>query len=158
MSNNFNNPLKFRPYNNGPMRLEDVMVVYRENGIKPIKAELYHDFVESLCGLVFNTYLGDDIMSTEDRLNHFIWSWDKTVSMFFMMGFDLGDMGEKFTYFKNFFTDIYYKVEDKDSQLEKDILIVWEYIFNYNIIKPEKDVYNFIEIYKMFDNTNWFKK
>jgi hypothetical protein len=158
MSRNFNNPLKFSPYNHGPMNLDDVMGVYKQYGIKPIRVELYHDFVQSLCERIFSTYLGDEVMDEEDRENHFVWSWDKTVDIYFKMGFDLSDSGEKFKYFKNFFSEIFYGIDSKDAQLEEDIIVVWEYIFNYHIIKPEKDVYNFVEIYKMFDNTNWFKK
>ena len=157
MSDNFNNPSKYQDYNHYPMTLEKVMDIYSQHDIRPVRVELYYDFVNSLTELIFTTYLGDDVLTEKNKLEHFNWCWDKTVREFFEMGYDLGDMGAKYKYFRNFFLEIFYKVEDKTEKLEHDVLIVWEYIFNYFIIKPEKDVYNFIEIYKMFDNTNWFK-
>jgi len=158
MSNNFNNPQKYSTYNNGPMSLDDVMSAYKKHGIIPNRVELYHDFTSSLCDLIFTTYMGDDVTPIGERETHFDWCWDKNINNFFRLGFDLNDGGEKYKYFKSFFLDIFYLVDYKTKKLEDDVLIVWEYIFNYYIIKPEKDLYNFIDIYKMFDNTNWFKK
>jgi hypothetical protein len=158
MSDKFNNPLKYRVHNEGPITLDEIMDIYRENKIDLTKCELYRDFILTLCDTIFETYLGDELTPKENRLEHFMWCWDNTIDKYFKLGYDLTCEGDKEKYFGKFFFEMFYENTIKNYELEKDIKLVWNYIFNFYIIKPRRDVYNFIKLYNMFDNTNWFKK
>lgn len=161
MRNNLNETPKYSNYNNGPLSLEEVYDIYVDEKLNFTRVDLYRDFTNSLTNKIFETYLGhyDVVCDNMDKVQHFGWCWDNTIDTYFKLGYDLTDVdGEKYKYFLKFFISVYYNVDSTDiDTLEQDILVVWEYIFNYLIIKPHKDVYNFVGIVKMFDNTNWFK-
>jgi adenosine deaminase len=62
---------------------EQLEIWYRAHNIIREKAELYYDFLFSLLNLIDETYLGADVMqSEEDMMNHFTWCFNKVTSNF----------------------------------------------------------------------------
>jgi hypothetical protein len=62
---------------------EQLDIWYKGNNIIREKSELYYDFISSLINLIDETYLGSDIISTqEDMINHFMWCFQKVASNF----------------------------------------------------------------------------
>lgn len=157
MSLNFKKPIKYRDFIRNPIALEVITEIYKKNKINTNRVDLYHDFIISLCELVFETYLGDDLMSDEQRIEHFKWCWDKNIAIYKGMGYNLRNDKKISKYFEAFFVDIFYSAVDKDNLLRSEIQIVWGYVFNYNIIKSREDIENFIDLYGLFDDIKWYK-
>jgi hypothetical protein len=100
---------------------EEVDLWFKSNNIIPEKLELFSDFAKSLNELIVETYLGESdspnetkvTMSEEDKINHFIWCWNKVVGNFQKENIIFSRKGEHFDYFISFFQEIFYKQENK---------------------------------------------
>jgi len=149
------NTEKFLSYISNPLTRTSIELLYNSNYIMFEKCDLYRDFVLSLSDLIFTTYMGDKITKEEERINHFKWCWDRTVKNFEMENIYFGDNQELYDYFTNFMVEIFYSVEDKSNneKINHNVIKLWEYIFNYRIIKTRSDVDTFIEVYKMFEKS-----
>ena len=140
-------------YINTPLTRESIKLIYDSNNIIYERVELYSDFIQSLMGLMFTTYLGDDRTDETQQLNHFEWCWNKTIDNFKKEGIDFkGNVLGK-NYFSNFMIDEYYQVSEKNPQLNGKLTKLWLYIFDYRIIKVRLDIDTFISLYRMFDKS-----
>lgn len=146
MSNKY---LKFLNYLNTPLSNESVVIVYDANNVKFEKCELYGDFVLSLLALVFNTYMGDDLMGDEDRVNHFKWCWDKNVENFNLEGINI-ESDRLYDYFLEYMLEVFY-LSDKTNQ--NDNFKLWTDLFDYSKSRTQSDMDTFIEVYKLFEKS-----
>ncbi len=146
---------EFLDYINTPLTKESIDVIYQSNNIIYEKSELYGDFISSLIDLIFISYLGDDIMTLEQRIEHYNWCWNTTVDNYKKENKDFSDNLQAYEYFLHLLLDTYYTIENKDNKPELTINIrnLWIYIFNYRSIKPRLDVDTFLELYKMLSKT-----
>jgi len=151
--NKKNNKLNFLTYINSPMSKESIDVLYNANNIKYEKCELYNDFVQSLLMLAFDTYMGDDVTELKDQIKHFKWCWDTNVSNFKGEGVSF-ESDKLYSYFLEFMLEVYYSAVDKSlfEKANKNVLILWDDIFNYNKIKTNADMDTLLEIYKLFNS------
>lgn len=145
--------------NNSPMSKENIAFLYSTNSIKYEKCELFGDFVQSLLNLVFDTYMGDEMYGGEEitdiagQKSHYKWCWDKTVEMFKKEGIFIGDYKSQ-KYFMDFMLFAYYPQNKSAlSNLNINILTLWDFLLNYNNLKSKPDVETLIEVYKLFDNS-----
>ena len=142
---------RFLAYIHQPMSFEAIQMIYTKNNIIFQKCELFNDFVKSLLLTVFDTYMGDDVTTPNEQLNHFNWCWGKTIECFSDEGF-LFNNQNWYDYFLEFSFVVFYTNKDK---LKKDfnggILKIWEELFNYNKIKTNSDVDALVEIYSLMD-------
>ena len=100
---------------------EEVDLWFKSNNIIPEKLELFSDFSQSLNELIVDTYLGESdspnetkvLMTEEDKINHFVWCWNKVVDNFQKENIRFNRKGEHFDYFISFFQEIFYKQENK---------------------------------------------
>jgi len=138
---------------------EQMNLLYSANNIIREKTELYFDFISSLIKLIDETYLGPEVISNrEDRVNHFIWCFNKVLEYFeherikfspISYGTDFMISTTGYDYLWNFFYRGYYTnpMEDKsDSMLE-----YFTHLFNFNEIKSPTELELFIDFYKIFD-------
>jgi hypothetical protein len=134
---------------------DGITILYLTNNIKFDRANLYLDFVISLFTIIFDTYLGDDITNKEEQINHFEWCWNKNIENFKKEGINFDNNNELKYYFRQFTIEVFYNLNDKDNNptTHKNIINLWEHIFNYKSVKSRADVDNFIEIYNIFDKT-----
>jgi hypothetical protein len=72
------NTEEFLNYLSNPLSRTSIDLIYSSNYIRFERCDLYRDFVLSLSELVFDTYMGDDVMKKEQRVEHFKWCWDRT--------------------------------------------------------------------------------
>ncbi len=144
-------------YINNPMSNESINVLYSANNIKFDRCELYNDFIKSLMLLVFDTYMGDDITDSTQQINHFKWCWDTNVSNFKEEGIDFTNI-KLYEYFLEFMLEVYYPLTEKKEgeKGHKDILNLWNYVFDYRTPKSNSDIDTLIEVYRIFDKC--FKK
>lgn len=144
----------FLDYINNPISKESIAILYNANNIKFEKCELYSDFVQSLLLLVFDTYLGDDVTSVDQQIKHFKWCWDKNISNFTEEGL-VFENKVLFEYYLEFMLEVFYSSIDKKKydQIEKNVLNLWNNIFDYNRIKTNSDIDTLVEIYRIFEKS-----
>jgi len=144
-----NKSVEFYDYFKKIMTREEILNIFALNNIIIEKCELYNDFIESLYDLIFDTYLGDDLLKEEDQKNHFKWCWDNTVLNFSKEGVNINNI-HLYKYFKTFTMQVYYSVP-KEFVNTQNIIKLWQYIFNYHNTKSKSDLDVLIEVYKMFE-------
>jgi hypothetical protein len=149
------NILNFLSYIKTPLSENSIAVLYSANDIKYEKCQLFSDFVQSLIMLVFDTYMGDDITSDGDKVNHFRWCWEKNIINFKEEGIHFADTDDSFNYFLEFMLEVYYKISHKDEKQHIPITIraLWLSVFSYHRVKTRSDMDNFIEVYKILDKS-----
>lgn len=149
------NTEEFLNYINNPLSRTSIDLIYSSNFIQFERCDLYRDFILSLVTLVFDTYMGDDVTKEEQRLEHFKWCWDRTIENFEAEGIHFGENKELFDYLSSFMVEVYYSVKEKktDSSITYNIVKLWRYIFNYQIVKTQSDIDTFIEVYNMFEKS-----
>lgn len=143
----------FLKYINTPLNQSTIKSLYEANNIDIELCNLYYDFIASLMNLIFDTYLGDELMDSKAQRGHFKWCWETNKKNFLNEGIDFGDDPELISYFMEFMLEVYYLYKEKDDVLISNINKLWEYIFNYNISKSRSDVDTFFEIYILFDKS-----
>jgi hypothetical protein len=142
---NKNKTLELLNYINKPMSKESIGILYATNGIRYDKCELFNDFILSLLMLIFDTYMGDDIMTPSDQEAHFKWCWNKNIENFKSEGIDIGNY-QVYNYFIDFMYDVYYPIAKKD-EIEAKLLKLWSFIFDYNNIKSKSDIDTMIDVH-----------
>ena len=83
MENNKPNltPQEFFEYISIPLSQDYIDITYKAHNIIPEKTELYNEMVLSLFDIVFDTYLGREVINSEKKMKeHFIWCWDKNIT------------------------------------------------------------------------------
>ena len=152
---NINKTLEFLSYIKSPLSESSIVVLLSANNIKYERSQLYGDFVQSLLHLVFDTYMGDDIMSESDRFEHFKWCWDKNIENFKEEGICFKDTPEAYHYFLEFTHEVYYSIPGKDNKpvIPATICSLWRRLFSYHTTKTRSDVDNFIEVYTILDKS-----
>ena len=142
-------------YIKNPLSESSVAILYDANSIRFDKCQLYSDFVCSLLMIVFDTYLNDVITTEKQQLEHFNWCWNKNISNFKEEGIEFTPIKELQDYFKEFTFEVYYAIEDKDNNeyINNNLILLWEYIFDYKKPKSRSDIDSFIEIYNIFEKS-----
>lgn len=152
MSNDDKNK-DFLAYINNPMSKESIIVMYDANNIKFDRCELYGDYVQSLFRLVFETYMGDDVMNVDSQVNHFKWCWKKNVENFYNEGVRIDSL-KLYDYFLQYMLEVFYSLEKKPiDYVDRVSLKLWGEIFDYSRIKTNSEMDTFIEVYKIFEKS-----
>jgi len=147
----------FFNYITKPLKPEDVDVWFKANNIILEKLELYSDFSHSLNLLIAETYLGENLGSSEtkislsedDKKSHFEWCWNKVISNFSKEGIDFKNRGDHYEYFLTFFDDIFYN--QKDDNIRKSIGNFFSDLFDRNKPFTKSDLDMVATIYKILD-------
>jgi hypothetical protein len=136
---------------------EEVDLWFKSNNIIPEKLELFSDFSKSLNDLILETYLGEsDLsdetkvnMSEEDKINHFVWCWNKIIDNFSKEKVRFNKKGEHFDYFVSFFEEIFYKQENK--KLKNSVTDFFEDLFDLKTPFTKSDLDMISTVYKSLD-------
>lgn len=149
------NAHKFLAYINTPLNPEMITSLYASCNIIHEKCFIYHDFIQSLAAIIFESYLGDDVTSEENRIKHFEWAWDKNIANFVNENIIFRTYDEFFQYFLNFFIETFYSVPNKNGfpELQVNMSKLWSYIFNSAITKTRSDMDMLIEVYSLFEKS-----
>ena len=101
-------------YINAPLNHSTISTLYEANNIDIEYCDLLCDYIISLNMKIFDTYLGDDIMTQKTQQEHFKWCWDKVRENFKDEGIIINDNNELYNYFLEFLNEAYYNAIDKD--------------------------------------------
>ena len=98
-------------------------------------------------------YLGHDMMTDKDRLDHYTWCWVKTCDLVNTKLINFNQNDNAFTYLLDTYLESFYDTKkDIITHLKK----FWELIFNYNIKKSKPEIESYVKLYKTFELS--FKK
>jgi hypothetical protein len=151
------NSAEFIKYITTPLTKEEMLLLYKANNVKYDKCELYYDFIITLNKLVIDTFLGDDVINSEENIkNHFNWCIDTIVSNFKEENIIFDEVDDIKDYFYNFYLELFYNVNNKgdsDERLNK----LGDLSFKYDRIKPRSDMDVMLELYKLFEKSLNFK-
>jgi len=155
MMDNTDKKRDFLSYIKTPLSENSIAVLYSANNVRYERCQLYSDYIQSLLLIIFDTYMGDDIMSDEERVNHFHWCWNKNINNFREEGIIFNDSDIAFNYFLEFMFEVFYTVDGKEGKPHIAITIrtLWLSLFSYNRIKTRSDMDNFIEIYGILEKS-----
>lgn len=155
MMENIDKKIEFLSYIKSPLSEGSIAVLLSANNIKYERSQLYSDFVQSLLSKIFDTYMGDDITSNVDRINHFKWCWHKNLEDFKIEEIYFSHTQEAYDYFLEFMYEVYYSIPDKDNkpQIPLTISALWFRLFSYKTVKTRSDIDNLIEVYGILDKS-----
>lgn len=129
---------------------EQIDFWYRTHNIIREKSELYCDFLLSLLSVIDETYLGSDVIVTDnDMINHFNWCYNKVILDFEQEKIYFTSKDEQYDYLWLFFYKAYYtcKTENKTTILSE----YFKVLFSFNRIKTTQELESFTDLYKIFD-------
>lgn len=147
-----NKSMELLNYINAPMSKENIELIYSANNIRYEKCELYCDFILSLILLIFETYMGDEITNETEKRNHFRWCWHRNIENFEKEGISFKS-AKLHDYFLNFMLEVYYPMTKKkeNQKAHKNIIKLWLFVLDFNVVKSKSDMDYMIEVYKLFD-------
>ncbi len=136
-----------------PLSKKEINDIFDKYGIIIEKCDLYIDFIETFSNKVYKTYLGSDYLNTQDKIDgHLKWCFNETIQEFLQYGFCFHFDDDLFEYFKEFFFLVYYSIPDEDKEeVIKDGVQYWQRVFNYNGIKSQSDLDDFMDLYWLFN-------
>jgi hypothetical protein len=120
---------------------QQIDVWYKAYNISHEKIDLFYDVLISIYELINDTYLGNDVVKTEeDQKNHFTWCWDKVIDDLSKEKIFLKNRGVHYEYFWGFFLEAFYynKIQDKPILIPEYFKKLFD--FNHKKTRAELDV------------------
>jgi len=128
---------------------EKILLEYSANNIIRERSDLYYDFIISLLSVIDETYLGPDVISSqEDMVNHFTWCFKKVVGNFEKERIKFSSDAD-YEYLWYFIYRGYYS-SDFDGTYDT-LIRYFTYLFDYSAIKTPQEINTYIDFYKIFD-------
>ena len=151
------NTIEFLRYIGTPLTKDEMTLLYKANNVRYDKCELYYDFIKTLNLLVIDTYLGDDVITTEeDQKRHYLWCFSKVILDFKSENIYFDDSDALKFYFFHFYNELFYPNEDKDGIIIK-LNVLPNLSFDFHRVKTRSDMDLLIELYKLFEKSLNFK-
>ncbi len=151
------NSAEFIEYISRPLTSDEMNLLYKANNINYDRCNLYYDFITSLNRSVNNTFLGDDVINSEEDIkNHFEWCFNNRIEKFAKEGIYFLDTNTLKEYFFNFYIEIFYNNTNKKDSLER-LDKFPNMSFKYYRLKTRSDMDVLLELYRIFDKSLDFK-
>ena len=121
---------------------------YKAYNIIHEKTELFHDFVITLYEIIDQTYLGPDVLLTQqDQKNHFNWCWNKALTSFSKESIYFKENGQHRDYLWNFFYEAYYLHDSTQNRIKE----YFKKLFQFDYKKTRSELDMLTEIYKILE-------
>jgi hypothetical protein len=126
---------------------------YKKHSIIKERVRLYKDFTLNLTYYIYDSYLGNEYIKTnDDKLGHFKWCFNKVCDMYLAEGIDFKSNKRIYYYFIEYFKNVLYNEEYKINQLGGEYTY-WSLIFQVYGKKNKAFLDVMINLYKIFDET-----
>lgn len=135
------------------MEERDILLLLKINGFTVERANLLLDFVQSITQKIVRTYLGDTLMTTEDKRKHFDWCWKSVLKDFSKENIFFNKKGSLYNYFLSFFNEIFYLEQEKEEKKFQKTLYFIINSFNYKRLKTKSEIDSFLDLYKIFNKS-----
>ena len=121
----------------------------------PEKTDLYYEVVLSLFDILFDTYLGREVINTEKKMiEHFKWCWETNLKNFRKEGININDNDEVFDYFAQFALESFYQEKNKKlNSIQTKIKWFWGKCFEYEGDRTRSELDILVEVYKIFEKS-----
>jgi len=145
---------KFIDYFSKPLTFDQLNYLNTLNCVTIEKVDLFRDFTLTLAFYIYDTYLGDDIIvSDENVTTHFNWCWNKTIKNLKEENIHIAEKGEHYYYYWNYFNDKFYNADNKEEYLFNFIYNFWSEIISIDKVKTRSEYDLFIEMYKTMNKS-----
>lgn len=143
-----------------PMNPEDIDTWNRANNIIPEYCDLFEDFCFSLYYLVRSTYLGHSHgdnyetkigVSHQEKVEHFIWCWKKTIDNFKKENIDFVFSDDDYDYFESFYFEVFYDQIDEGVRDALEDFFIQLFDRKRNVSKS--DIEMFTDLYKTLERS-----
>jgi hypothetical protein len=125
---------------------------FKSNNVVNERLELYKDFTINLLIYIYDTYLGNEYIKTEEDIKgHFNWCYKKVLSDFFDEEISFYENDELYKYFWNYYIDQFYTKPQIESQSYYERF--WENIFEIKKNKNRSVLEVLLELYEIFDKS-----
>lgn len=139
-------------YYSKPLTSDQISYLNKLHEVTLEKCEVFRDYVITLNFCICDTYLGDDVInSDENLLIHFNWCWERIIDNFGQENLFFVEKGEHYYYFLNYFTDTFYSLDDKTKVDLNDADDYWTNIFRIDGNKTKSQYNVFIEVYRLLN-------
>ena len=145
--------IDFIEYISKPMEQKDISLILKINGVTVERSNLLLDFVESILKKIIKTYLGDNLMTKEDKKKHFDWCWLSVLKDFSKENIFFNKKGILYDYFFSFFNEIFYLDKNKEEKSFEKTLYFIINSFNYKKLKTKSEIDMFLDLYKIFNKS-----
>jgi len=145
--------IDFIEYISKPMEQKDISLILKINGVTVERSNLLLDFVESILKKIIKTYLGDNLMTNEDKKKHFDWCWLSVLKDFSKENIFFNKKGILYDYFFSFFNEIFYLDKNKEEKSFEKTLYFIINSFNYKKLKTKSEIDTFLDLYKIFNKS-----
>lgn len=151
------NSAEFIQYITKQLTMEEMTLLYKANNINYDKCNLYYDFIVTLNRKVVNTFLGDDVINSENDIkNHFDWCFNNTIKNFNKENITFMETDILSDYFFNFYVELFYNTTNKKDVLDK-LDKFPNMSFVYYRLKTRSDMDVLLELYRIFEKSLDFK-
>lgn len=141
----------FNDYISKPLNKEMIKELERLNNIIPEYIILYYDFIVSLSIIVLKYFPGNDSIQTEEAFrDYFNWCWLKNLDNFKKEHIFFQDKDNMYSYFFDYYLNVYFKEDNKTSYLTEIIFLFWKNIFGFGKRRTRLEYNVFLQIYKYF--------
>ena len=141
-----------------PIPDDEVIIWFNIHNMTYEKIELYGDIFKSLFYIIKDTYMGDIdsnfnetkiTLTSEDKLSHFEWCWNKIVENFKKENIIISDEGDHKEYFMSFYMETFY---GEVEQIVKDSIPKFlDELFNMSTSFTKSDLDMITEAYKVLE-------
>jgi len=148
-------PKEFFEYISTPLNKDYITMTYKVHNIISEKTELYYEVVLSLFDIVFDTYLGREIIDTEKKMEeHFNWCWEENLKNFRKEGINFTDVEELHDYFNQFALESFYQDKNKVVKaVQTKIKWFWRKCFDYEGQRTRSELDILVEVYQIFEKS-----
>ena len=138
-----------------PIPHDEVITWFNIHNMNYEKIELYGDISKSLTKIIMDTYLGESVsetkimLSDEDNMAHFEWSWNKMIEDFRKENIKIKFKGDHKDYFQSFFKDTFYNQPKESIKHSIDKFLIE--IFDTEVTFSKSDLDLLTELYKLME-------
>jgi hypothetical protein len=138
-------------YYTKPLRKGRIQYLNLLNNVETEKVKCFSNFISSLLKTVEATFLGDDVIFTEDQYkSHFNWCWKRNILNSEKQGVYFEEPGEHYYYFYKYVYDVFYTRDDRPENIWQKFVTFWKELMSKDTKKTQSEYDLFINLYRIF--------
>lgn len=130
------------------LTIDELLIAYKNSDIQREFVDIIREFTNNLMFNLHSTFLGDELTKNEEDVkNHFLWCFNKTVSNYKFINFNMKKRYDYFNYMYNHALGQIYNNKDYDEMVYVLDVMYFSDLLNYNKPKTSNDVLLMSELY-----------
>lgn len=142
------NTIQLKPELEKFISQDELFLAYKNSDIQREYVDIIREFTNNLIFNLHSTFLGDELTKNENDIrNHFLWCFNKTVSNYKFINFNMKHRYEYFNYMYNHSLGQLYNNKDYEESVYCIEVIYFSELLNYNKPKTTNDLLLMSELY-----------